>query len=128
MKLFCTLLASLALAWVQMASTVGDSGNGQPQVSATAQHACCKVVRVTSSCCPTPCCVQRTPNAPEPTSPAPASTRSDSGRSLFFAVHFTLLHLLPSGTSILPDSRPAAFGVAVMPSVPLFLRHGSLLV
>lgn len=131
MKWICTLLASVALVWGQIAASDGSGlGNGRSAEQAAALGACCnKATPVSHSCCPSSarasCCVQRVPSSSLPS--APASPSGSTSRGLFLALHASLLHLDLLTAPRVPESSPAPVSVAAVVPVPLFLRHGTLL-
>lgn len=136
MKWICTLLASFALVWGQIVASDGSGlGNGRSVQHIPGARACCSQSAPAAqvhSCCPTPapttasCCVQRAPSAPAPT--APASNSGTSSRGLFLALHASLLRLDSLTAPRVAESSPAPVSVDAVVPVPLFLRHGTLLI
>ena len=136
MKWICTLLASVALFWFKLlASDVSGFGNGRSVEKAASSRACCNQLAPAShahSCCPAPvpttasCCAQRAPSAPSPS--APVSNSGTSSRGLFLALHASLLRLDSLTAPRVPESSPAPVSVDAVVPVPLFLRHGTLLI
>lgn len=125
MKATCITLLSLLLMLVQVAfaSPTRSPAAAAGTVIQSSKHACCEVRQ--ANCCA--CCVDSSrPGAGQlPAVPAPSS-----GQSLSLSQLSAVLTVLWSLPAVPAHPATAAFDSAseAPPAVPLFLRHGALLI
>ena len=122
MKRTCALLLSIVLLMAQFTfAAPGCGADATPTVSA-AKHSCCAPAKLA---CNAACCVVREA-APRDTSvPVPVT---DHGPRLTPLVLFFALWTLPAPAELPASVSASSSDAASAPAVPLFLRHGALLI
>ena len=127
MKQTCALLLSLVLLMAQFALVASPCGAETVPTVRTAGHACCAPAQPARMACNAACCVAR--NATSDQGPAPAAPTPTSPRSLpFVAALLAVLWTLPAPTDLPASLSAPSSGAVSAPPVPLFLRHGALLI
>lgn len=126
MKTFCANLLSLLLLTAQFVSATPTRCATEAAVGPTAitKRACCQTVQIT---CRAACCVVRDTaprQASAPTIPSPSAPRARH----WTAALLTVLWTLPTPPAAASNSATSSSDVASAPAVPLFLRHGALLI
>ncbi len=130
MKQTCALMLSLVLLMAQFAFAASPCGaEGTPTVTParSAGHSCCAPAQPVPMACNAPCCVAR--NAPSDQGSAPAAPVPSSTRSLpFAAALLAALWKLPAPADLPASLSAPSAGAISAPPVPLYLRHGALLI
>jgi len=125
MEKFFASWMSLLLLTAQFFLTTAECRADVPLAMRSGQSRCCRAAKLT---CNAPCCVSRdtaprdasTPNAPAP----------DSFRASFLAAAavLTAFWTLPVAAELQSSFAASAAEAARAPAVPLFLRHGAMLI
>ena len=127
MKQTCALLLSLVLLMAQFALATPACATETMPTARTAGHSCCAPAQPVKVACNAPCCVT-SPSGPRDTT-APGAPVSASARSLHFvAALLVALWTLPAPADLPASLSASSTDVASAPPVPLFLRHGALLI
>lgn len=124
MKKTCALMLSLVLLMAQFALIAPACAADSATTTKSGKHACCAPVRLA---CNAACCISRnatTSGASVPIAPAPVSARA----SQFVATLLVALWILPAHDSATKTASASALDATSALSVPLFLRHGTLLI
>ena len=130
MKQTCALMLSLVLLMAQFAfaaSPCGAEGSVTVTPARSAGHSCCAPAQPVRMACNAPCCVAS--NAPSDQGSAPAAPVPTPTRSMpFVAALLAALWMLPAPADLPASISAPSAGAVSAPPVPLFLRHGALLI
>lgn len=127
MKQTCALLLSLVLLVAQFALATTACGAETMPAVRSAGHSCCAPAQPAKVACNASCCVTSQSGPGDTTAPgAPVPT---SARSLqFVAALLVALWTFPAPADLPASLSASSTDAASAPPVPLFLRHGALLI
>jgi hypothetical protein len=124
MKKTCALMLSLVLLMAQFVLVVPACAAAGATTAKSGKHSCCAPTKLA---CNAACCISRNASssgASAPMAPAPVSARA----SQFVATLLVALWILPAPDSTTTTADASVLDATSAPSVPLFLRHGTLLI
>ena len=122
MKQTCALLMSLVLLMAQFVFAAPACGAEAGPAFRAAKHSCCAPAKLA---CNAACCVASHSSVPRDASaPSPLAPRA----SHFVAALLVALWTLPAPAEIPASVSASSDDAASAPAVPLFLRHGALLI